>query len=69
MSWHKNNAIRRQNRFAKYKAHIYQSIGADRTLCGKHYNDVNVYIDSDERHNMENNVCKNCKRIADKLND
>ena len=65
MDWHKQNAARRANIFRRYKAHIYESVVADRTLCGRHHSKVNVYINTRDINAPDVNVCKHCKRVSD----
>lgn len=67
LSWHQQNAIRRNYRLRNRSAHIRANnfISTGKMLCGR--KDSPVTIDPEHRNDPVNKPCAHCKRIADKL--
>ena len=67
LTWHQQNAARRNYRLRNRSAHIKgpDFILSGLMLCGR--KDSPVTIDPDHRANPANKCCLACKRAADKL--
>lgn len=67
LSWHQQNAIRRNWHLRHHSAHIQgpDYIWDGKALCG--HKSPKVTIDPQHRHNPNNKACKRCAAIADKM--
>ena len=65
LSWHQQNAARRDWKLRKQPAHIYAGFTNLKTLCG--HDRPAVVVEPEHRNNPANLTCKHCKRIADRL--